>query len=55
MRIIIFTFLLLPVLAFGLPSKFVHPLEFDGSHDQMEKVLVYIQDDILENHCGPGG
>lgn len=54
MRIIIFTFLLLPVLSFGLPSKFVHPLEFDGGHDQTEKVLVYIQDDILENHCGPG-
>lgn len=54
MRIIIFTFLLLPMLAFGLPPKFIHPLEFDGSHDQTEKVLFYIQDDILENHCGPG-
>lgn len=40
-------------LAFAQPIEFVHPLEFDGSKEQQEKVLAYIQNDILQNHCGP--
>lgn len=53
MRTIIFIIFAVSTLAFAQPIAFVHPLDFDGSDEQKEKVLAYIQDDILQHHCGP--
>lgn len=53
MRLVLFVILFVPMLVFAYPSGFIHPLNFDDSEEQKKQVLIYIQNTILHDYCGP--
>ncbi len=50
MRLIIF-FMALIFSTNVYASEFIHPMDFDGSEEQKEKVIKYIEEKVREDYC----